>query len=93
MRSLLVIALLCGPSLAAADPARDADSMHTDDCAKARKQNKTCIIDMGKGSDITSERPSNDEIRIDIVESGRAKSLLRIRREFIAEILKTAEDL
>ncbi|MDB4954848.1 MAG: hypothetical protein JWO36_2417 [Myxococcales bacterium] len=95
MRSFFVIVLLCGPSLANADPtpARDASAMHTDDCARARKQNKTCVIDMGKADDIMAERPSNDEIRIDVTRFAQLTSLVRVRRDFIVEILKTAEDL
>ena len=95
MRSLLVTALLLGPALAAADPSpiRAAGAMHTDDCARARTQNKTCVIDMGKAEDITAEQPSTDEVRIDVTQFGESTSLLRLRRDFIVEILKTAEDL
>jgi hypothetical protein len=94
MRRILVLLLLCGPTLAKADPAPDARTMHDDDCAKMLKQNRKCkILDMGKGEDVTGNRVSNDEIRIDVIESGKHGSLIRIRRDFIVEILKTAEDL
>jgi hypothetical protein len=68
--------------------------MHSDDCAKMLKQQRQCkILDMGKGEDVTGDRPSNDEIRIDVIGSGKHSSLIRIRHDFIVEILKTAEDL
>ena len=95
MRLFLVAALVCGPSLVHADPSKtpNTQTMHTDDCAKARARNKTCIIDMGKGTEIESDRPVNDEIKIDVAQFGKAASLVHIRRDFIVEILKTAEDL
>jgi hypothetical protein len=92
MRLVLCIALLCGPSLASADTP-DPRAMHTDDCANARKQHKTCVIDMGKGTDVETDRPTDQEIKIDIRWIGKYESLVRIRRDFIIEILKTTEDL
>ena len=99
MRFLLVASLLFAASTARADaPAKttgtpDAKQMHTDDCAKARSQNKTCIIDMGKGDDVTGNSPTGDGIGVAIVNWGKATSLIHIRRDFIVEILKSAEDL
>ena len=96
MRKLFVIVLLAAPSLAHADPspARDASAMHSDDCARTLKLNRPCkILDMGKGDRIDGDRPTNDDIRIDIIQHGKHDSLIRIRRDFIVEILKTAEDL
>jgi hypothetical protein len=102
MRILLVAALLLAPALAAADakspppPAnRTADpaKMKTDDCARARKQNKTCVIDMGKAEDITGSAPTAGGSTVGLVRFGAAASLIRIRRDFITEILRAAEDL
>ncbi len=100
MRFLLVASLLFAASTARADaPAKttgttpDAKQMHTDDCAKARSQNKTCIIDMGKGDDLTGNSPKGDGIGVTFVDWGKATSLIHIRRDFIVEILKSAEDL
>jgi hypothetical protein len=102
MRTLLVAALVLAPSLAAADakapPPRadrtaDPAKMKTDDCARARKQNKTCVIDMGKAEDITGSTPTAGGSAVGIVTFGTAGSLIRIRRDFITEIIKTAEDL
>ena len=91
MRILLVTALLLSPALAPADTP-DVQQMKTDDCALARKHNRACIIDMGSET-IEGGVSKNEGERVDIAVWGKATSLIRIRREFIAEIVKTAEDL
>lgn len=98
MRLLLAAALLLSPAIAAADdspPSRtpDASKMKADDCARARKQKKTCTIDMGEGESIEGNSPTAGGSAIGVVSFGKATSLIRIRRDFIVEILKTAEDL
>ena len=100
---LLLTALLLVPAIAAADtkappapsPSRTADAqqMKTDDCARARKQNKTCVIDMGKGEDIEGTTGKGEGIGVAVIQTGKQPSLIRIRRDFIAEIIKSAEDL
>lgn len=99
MRTLLVLTLALAPAVAAADstappPSRtpDASKMQADDCARARKQNKTCVLDMG-GEDITGNAPAATGAAIGAITFGKATSLIRIRRDFILEILKTAEDV
>lgn len=102
MRTLLLsTALLCAVTgTAFADsvldkPAKtsDATKMASDDCARARKQKKTCVIDMGKGDDIEGNSPTAGGSAIGIIQFGKAESLIRIRRDFIVEILKSAEDI
>ncbi len=101
MRTLLLsTALLFGSATAFADtvldkPAKTADAtrMASDDCARARKQNKTCVLDMGKGDDIEGNSPTAGGSAIGIIQFGKAESLIRIRRDFIVEILKSAEDI
>lgn len=97
MRSFLIAAaLLATPTLAAADDGVsrtiDAVKMKNDDCARARKQNKTCVLDMGK-EDIEGTTPTAGGAAIGIIQFGKAESLIRIRRDFIVEILKSAEDI
>jgi hypothetical protein len=93
MRFLLAAALLLVPALATADTRTpDAAKMKTDDCARARKQNKTCVIDMGTET-LEGTVGKGDGERIDIIGFGTSASLIRIRRDFITEILKSAEDL
>lgn len=95
MRILIAAALLGLAVPATADPARtpDAPAMHTDDCAKARKQNKPCVLDMGKGEQLDGNGVTPTGSATSILDFGKAGSLIRIRRDFIVEILKTADDL
>jgi hypothetical protein len=72
--------------------ADDAKKMASDDCARARAQNKTCVLDMGDEK-ITGETPVNSGQKVDVLKFTTASSLIHIRRDFIPEIIKTAEDL
>jgi hypothetical protein len=101
MRFLLAASLVLAASTARADapakaatgPAPDVKQMHTDDCAKARAKGKTCVIDMGKGDEVTGNVATGTGSMIGIIEGGKATSLIQLRRDFITEILKSAEDL
>lgn len=88
----LIAAMLLLPATAFADAPKDAQQMKTDDCARARKQNKTCVLDMGTET-LEGTVGKGEGERIDIIGFGKAGSLIRIRRDFIAEIIKSAEDL
>jgi hypothetical protein len=93
MRYLLIAAaLLVAPSLTRAEPKKDATDMHTDDCAKARKLGRECVIDMGK-EDVKGEKPKNPTEDVSVATWGKAGSLIRLRKDFITEILRSAEDL
>jgi hypothetical protein len=88
---IVIVALLLVPALALADTP-DANQMKTDDCARARKQNKTCVLDMGTETlEVAVSKGEGD--RFDFLSFGKAGSLVRVRRDFILEILKTTEDL
>ena len=89
---LLALVLSLLPTLAAADTP-DVHKMATDDCARARKQNKTCVLSIEEGSDIEGDRPVSTESQIVVTTIINHSSLISIRRDFIPEILKTAEDL
>lgn len=93
----MVAALVLVPSLAAADTpvssrTPDVQQMRTDDCARARKLNKTCVLDID-GETLEGTVGKGDGERVDILGFGKSASLVRIRRDFITEILKSAEDL
>jgi hypothetical protein len=88
---ILLAALVLLPTLAFADTP-DAQKMNTDDCARARKQNKTCVLDMGTET-LEGGVVKNEGERVDFLTFSKLPSLIRIRRDFIVEILKTAEDL
>ncbi len=95
MRLLLIVPILAFPLVVRADPDRtpDAAKMHTDDCAKARKQHRDCVIDMGKGEEIGGNGVSPNGIAVGVLDTTKHPSLIHIRRDFIVEMLKTADDL
>ena len=96
MRCILFAVLLLAPTLAAADdkaPTPQAPAQgNADDCARARKLNKVCELT------ITEEEIEGGISRpTGTAFSARGwaymNSLIRIRRDFIPEIIKSAEDL
>jgi len=92
MLATLLASLLLLPAIAAADPTPDVRKMAKDDCAAARKANKTCVLSI-EDEQIEGGRPSAGETTILVNQFTQHGSLIRIRRDFIPEILKTAEDL
>jgi len=93
MRILLAAALLASvPVVASADPTPDVQKMATDDCARARKQNKTCVLSI-EHEIIDGDHPKGDLPAIVIPIDTKLGSLIRIRRDFIVAILKSAEDI
>ena len=92
MRTLLAALLALVPVAAFAGTPADVKKMTTDDCARARAANKTCVINI-EGIDVEGLKVGGNGERITISEFARAGSLIRLRRDFIPEILKSAEDL
>lgn len=95
MRSLLILVLLSiapGVALADSKPAPDPKQMVTDDCAKAVKAHKQCVIDMG-GESIDGEAPKGDGMGVVAAAFDRLGKLMHPRRDFIEEIVRTAEDI
>jgi hypothetical protein len=95
----LLLALAAAPAVA--DPAAkpvpaatstDPKTMVTDDCARARKAGKTCVLDM-KGEEVGGATPTAGGSAISTRLFDAMASLIHIRRDFIPEIIKTAEDL
>jgi hypothetical protein len=92
---ILIASLLLVSLPAAADPAakpQTATQMHSDDCAKARAAKRACVIDM-TGEQVDGDSPTAGGIATTVIKFSQNSSLIRIRREFIEQILKTAEDL
>jgi hypothetical protein len=90
----LAFLLVFVPTYALAEPSSSSDpkKMRTDDCARARKLGKTCVIDMP--AEVLEEGVAKpDGIGIDARDFADHKSLVRIRWDFIAEILKSANDI
>ena len=91
-RMLIALALSLFASPVLADPTPDVSKMATDDCARARKQNKTCVLSI-EDETIEGGVPTAGETPILVNTFVTHGSLVRVRRDFIPEILKTAEDL
>ena len=89
--STLAIADTAKPTPAAAAP-KTASQIVTDDCARARKLGKDCIINI-ENEKIEGGTPSATGTSIEVIKYGNTGSLIRLRRDFIPEIVKTAEDL
>lgn len=92
MRTMLLTLLLATAPAAFADPTPDVSKMKTDDCAQARKQNKTCVLSIEDES-IEGDKPVSTQTSVVVIKPSKHASLIRIRRDFISEILKSAEDL
>ncbi len=93
MRILLSgILLLAASTAALADAPSDVKKMNTDDCAKARSQNKTCVINI-EGIDVEGGNPTAGDSPITFKGFDKMGSLIRLRKDFIPEILKSAEDI
>ena len=95
MRAVLAAAMLTCVivSPAAADPApRPAGAMVTDDCALARKAGKTCVLDVPAEA-VDGRTPVADDVAVRLIRFGTARSLIRLRRDFVPEIVKAADDL
>jgi len=95
MRILLAAILVSLVATAAAadpKPNRDVGRMVTDDCAKARKLNRDCILTM-ESHEVNGGTPGATGINVTVLKPTPQPSLIRIRRDFIQEIVKTAEDL
>ena len=85
-------ALSALPASADPSPAADARKMATDDCARARKAGRDCVLSMD-AHEIGGDTPSATGSTVTVPISTKQPSLIRLRRDFIPEILKSAEDL
>jgi hypothetical protein len=84
---VLPVAVFADPS-----PATEVTRMVTDDCARARKAGKTCVLEV-PAEDVGGTSPAAGEIGLRLLTFGKAESLIRVRHDFIPEIVKAAEDL
>lgn len=92
LTAVLASLFLAAPAAADPRPAADVGKMANDDCARARKAGKTCVLTIeGTEIDGTTASPPG----MTVIGRGGTKfpTLIRFRQDFIQEILKTAEDL
>jgi hypothetical protein len=85
-----VAGLLLSSSSLRAQP--DVERMAHDDCSRARALGKTCVLSIGAEEiEGAALRPEGETLRVrPFIEAG---SLIRLRRDFIPEILKTTAQL
>jgi len=94
---MLSSAAVANPVTPAAAPgarpaARDPAKMVTDDCALARRAGKTCVLQVPP-EDVGGQTPSAGDVRVAALAFGWKPSLLRLRSDFLIEIVRAAEDL
>lgn len=92
MRILLAGLLAVSASTALAEPAPDVTKMSSDDCARARAQKKTCVLTI-EDEAVDGKVPTAGDPTITIKPETTVGSLIRLRRDFIVEILKSAENI
>lgn len=99
MVAALMLTAVVLPASVFADPSpktdvtrTDVTKMVTDDCARARKAGKTCVLDVPP-EDVNGQAPAAGDAGTRILTFGTQTSLIRIRRDFVPEIVKTGEDL
>jgi hypothetical protein len=97
MRITLALCLVLVPTLAAAQPAPashavDSSKMVTDDCARARRAGKQCVLEV-TAEDVGGSTPTAGDITVRVVLPTSSASLIHLRRDFIPEIVNSAEDL
>jgi len=91
MRTMLVLWMLTAPAMADSKT-KTAEAMHADDCAKARKANKTCVLTI-EDEKVNGSVPTGDGVGVAVIGTAKHPSLVKPRQDFIVEILKSAEDL
>jgi hypothetical protein len=91
--AVLLLSLAAVPSVAVAQKDGDTASALADqDCARARKLGKPCVLTFGK-EDIEGGVAKGDGTDVTAREMASFASLIRLRKDFRAEIIRAAEDL
>jgi hypothetical protein len=80
------------PPSAPTATAPTAQDQAAGDCARARKLHKTCVLSI-EAEDVTGKGVSGDGTVVTIPQFGKFGSLIRVREDFRAEIIKSAENL
>lgn len=88
----LLLVLIPTYAFAQPRPTSDPQKMHNDDCARARKLGKPCVLNI-EAEEIEKGVVKPDGTDIGVRDPSKFPSLVRIRTEFIAEIIKSANDI
>jgi hypothetical protein len=93
--SVVSLALGLSSSLARADeaaPGATARQRADADCQRARAEGRICRIDID-GITVDGDRPGGDGMLVTAAMWASHDSLIRLRRDFIDEIVKAADDI
>jgi hypothetical protein len=91
-RFLIPIFLLASTTAAFADPTPTAGDLAQQDCSRARKLHKTCVLSFG-GETINKGPVTGDGSTVTAAQHDKMPSLIKVRADFRPEIIKAAEDL
>lgn len=72
--------------------ARGREAKPASDCARAARLGKPCVLTM-EDETITGERPASDGARLAVLGFGKHASLIRLRYDFLNEIVRAADRL
>ncbi len=72
--------------------AKSAEQLVTDDCARATKLGKQCVVNMD-ADQVGGTTPTGTGLGVTVISPTKQPSLIRLRKDFIAEMIKTTEDL
>ena len=81
------------PAAGAAPATATAADRAAGDCERARRAGKACVLTFGTGDTINGNTPTGDGSIVTGRRFLRGASLIHIREDFRAEIIKAAEDL
>lgn len=95
LAAILMVTALVSPAAAdqgSSSSSRASADLAANDCARARKAGKTCVLTMD-GIDVEGGVATGEGAIVDVIDFGSFGSLIRIRKDFIPEIIRAAEDL
>jgi hypothetical protein len=91
LAAAFLVALTATPAVAQKEDS--SSDLAAQDCARARKLGKECVLTFGKGETIEGGVATGEGEGIDVRDITSFSSLIRIRSSFIAEIIRAAEDM
>ena len=94
-RFLLVCALVTGPAahaFAQGATSSSPQALADNDCARARRAGKPCVLTMDN-EEIIGGVPTGNGTMVQVRQHASFASLIRVRADFRAEIIRTAEEL
>jgi hypothetical protein len=89
---VLVTGIAAADPTPTAAPAGPAGALVTDDCAKARNAGKTCVLEVPP-EPVAGATPTATDAGLRVLWFHTSGSLIRLRRDFVPEIVQAADDL